>query len=409
MGDDKRCGKVVVHGVVALLAQLAYHLLGVGVALGRGCDAVEVGNAVHQLLQSLLRSLQCLVREVDCSTIVGRQYEEAYGHWRVGLLEVLVVASEELLKGDKVAQRLAHLLSVDGNHIVVHPVVHHLVALRSHSLCYLALVMREDKVHSAAVYVEVGTEILASHGGALAVPARESVAPGTWPAHYVLGRSLLPEGKVGLVALLAHTVKSTRCVLNVVEIASREYAVVVILVVLLNVEVDRAVALVGKSVVQYLLYKLLLLDDMARSVRLDAWRQNVECLHCGMVAVGIELCYLHRLELLKASLLLYLVVALVGIVLQVAHVCNVAHIAHLVAEVLEVAEEDVEGNGWTGVSEVRIAIDGRSTDVHAYVRGMQRFEHFLSTRQRIVNPKYLFHNVYIVIILLFYCKFSKYN
>ena len=63
---------------------------------------------------------------------------------------------------------------------------------------------------------------------------------------------------------------------------------------------------------------------------------------------------------------------------------------------LEVAEEDVEGDGRTRVSEVWVAINSRSTDVHAYVRGVQRFEDFLSTRQRIVNPKYLFHNDYLL-------------
>ena len=147
----------------------------------------------------------------------------------------------------------------------------------------------------------------------------------------MLRRSLLPECEVGLIALLAHSVKSTRRVLNVVKVASRENAIVILLVVLLHVEVDGAVALIGKTIVENLLHKLLLLDDMTGGVRLDAWRQHVESLHCGMIAVGVELCYLHRLELLQACLLLNLVVALVGIMLQVAHVGNVANVAHLVA------------------------------------------------------------------------------
>jgi hypothetical protein len=57
----------------------------------------------------------------------------------------------------------------------------------SHGLCNLALVVGEHKVHAAAVDVEVVAQILSSHGGALAVPAREAVAPGRGPAHDVLG------------------------------------------------------------------------------------------------------------------------------------------------------------------------------------------------------------------------------
>jgi hypothetical protein len=55
--------------------------------------------------------------------------EEADGHGRCKPVQLSWLAGEELLKGDEVAERLAHLLAVDGNHVVVHPVVHHLVAL----------------------------------------------------------------------------------------------------------------------------------------------------------------------------------------------------------------------------------------------------------------------------------------
>ena len=38
-------------------------------------------------------------------------------------------AVEELVQIDEVTVRLTHLLSVDGNHIVVHPVMYHVIAL----------------------------------------------------------------------------------------------------------------------------------------------------------------------------------------------------------------------------------------------------------------------------------------
>ena len=50
-----------------------------------------------------------------------------------------------------------------------------------------------------------------------------------------------------------------------------------------------------------------------------------------MEAVGIILCHLHRLQLLEAGLLLYLILTLVGVVLQVANVGYIPYVSHLVA------------------------------------------------------------------------------
>ena len=55
--------------------------------------------------------------------------EEADGHRRVGLLQQFVCSLEELVECDEVVVALAHLLSGDGNHVVVHPILHHLVSL----------------------------------------------------------------------------------------------------------------------------------------------------------------------------------------------------------------------------------------------------------------------------------------
>ena len=152
-----------------------------------------------------------------------------------------MVACKELLERYEVAERLAHLLSVDGYHIVVHPVVHHFVSLRCHSLCYLAFVVREYQVHASSVYVEVFAEIFPSHSRTLAVPSWKSVAPFRMPAHDVFGLCFLPQCEVSLVSFLANTVELSRCILNVVEVSSRQYSVSVLLVVGVSVEVDRAV------------------------------------------------------------------------------------------------------------------------------------------------------------------------
>ena len=50
--------------------------------------------------------------------------EETNRHRSVCLLQLRVLALEKLGKSDEIAERLAHLLSVDGNHIVMHPIMH---------------------------------------------------------------------------------------------------------------------------------------------------------------------------------------------------------------------------------------------------------------------------------------------
>ena len=296
-----------------------------------------------------------------------------------------MVAGEELLECDEVAEAFTHLLSVDGNHVVVHPVMHHLIALRGYCLRDLALVMREDQVHATAVNVEVVAEILASHGRALAVPAGISLAPGTGPMHDVLRCRLFPQGEIVLMLLLPHSVELSAVVLDVGEITSGEDAIVVFLVVFLHVEVDRAIAFVGEAIVHDLFDKLFLLNDMSRCVGLDRRRQHIEHVHGLVIAVGIVLRDLHGLELLQARLLLDLVVTFVGVVLKMTHISDVAHVANLVSQMLQIAEEHVESNGRTGMTQVRIAVDSRSANIHTHVRGVQRLEELLAAGERIIN------------------------
>ena len=63
--------------------------------------------------------------------------------------------------------------------------------------------------------------------------------------------------------------------------------------------------------------------------------------------------------------------------LEVAHVGDIADVAHLIALMLEIAEEEVEGDGGTGVAQMGIAIDGGAADVHADAAFMKGTEEFL--------------------------------
>ena len=158
--------------------------------------------------------------------------------------------------------------------------------------------------------------------------------------------------------LLSHSIEGTTLVDNILQGTSRELTVMVFLVIGFNIEIDTAVTLISKTVVKDLLHQLLLFDDMSCGMRLDAWRQHIECLHGLMVAVGVILCDLHRLQLLQSCLLGNLVLTLIGIMLQMSYIRDIPHIAHLVTQMLQVTEEDVEGDGRTGMSQMGITIDG---------------------------------------------------
>ena len=88
-----------------------------------------------------------------------------------------MIACKELLEGNEIIIRLTHLLTIDGKHIVVHPVFHGRMPHRCLRLRNLTLMMWKHEVEAATVDIEFLTQILASHSCTLAVPARESVTP----------------------------------------------------------------------------------------------------------------------------------------------------------------------------------------------------------------------------------------
>jgi hypothetical protein len=66
--------------------------------------------------------------------------------------------------------------------------------------------------------------------------------------------------------------------------------------------------------------------------------------------------------------------------LQMTHIGDITYIAYLISQVLQIAEHEVEGDGRAGMTQMGIAIDGRTTDIHAHIRGVERLETFLLPR-----------------------------
>lgn len=120
--------------------------------------------------------------------------------------------------------------------------------------------------------------------------------------------------------------------------------------------------------------------------------QHVQLVHRPVVTLRVIVRHFHRFELLQPRLLRNLVLTVIGIVLQMSHVGHVAHVAHFVAERPEITEQQVEGHRRPGVSQMRIAIYGRSADIHSHMRGIDRLEGFLAAVERVVKGQFRFHN-----------------
>ena len=195
--------------------------------------------------------------------------EETDGHRAVRLSEKRMRTAEELVERYEIAQRLTHLLAVDSDHVIVHPIIHGLLTIVSHRLGDLTLMMREHQVHSAAMYIECLSEVFLTHCGTLKMPSREPLAPRRWPMHDMLRRSFLPQSEVSRIALLLLTVQRSRGGEKFVDIAPGELTVTMIPVILRHIEIHRSVRDIGISAVKDSLDVLDLLYYMPGCMRLD--------------------------------------------------------------------------------------------------------------------------------------------
>ena len=117
---------------------------------------LEIGE-VHERCSRLHEPVR---RPVDRLAVMRAEHGETDDP-AMPLIRAELLGRQQLMDGDEVAERLAHLLAFHLQEAVVHPYVgHHRRAVRTAALRDLVLVMREDEVDAAAVDVEHGAEVL---------------------------------------------------------------------------------------------------------------------------------------------------------------------------------------------------------------------------------------------------------
>ena len=245
---------------------------------------------------------------------------------------------ERILQRQEVAERLAHLSTVNRHHIVVEPVAHERAPGSRFALRDFALMVGELVLQTPAVDIDAFAKVLHRHGRALDVPARKTLSPGAGPAHDMPLFRSLPEGEVARMALVRVDI-DTGPRLQLLGPATRQLAIPS---EPLHVEVDRAVRLVGKAQVDQLPDHLDLLDDVSGSPGRDIGPDDVQGIHVFEIAARILLRDLHGMHLPGPGEVLDLVFSLVGVIAEVSHVGDVLDVQHLVAEESKIAHDDIE-------------------------------------------------------------------
>ena len=220
-------------------------------------------------------------------------------------------------------------------------------------------------VDSAAVDVEVLTQVLHAHGAALKVPAGVAFSPWGIPDHGMVLELGLgePEHKVMGVTLVAVHLYAGAC-LEALPVQEGQLAVVRELV---DGEIDVAARFVGVALLFQGLYQVNHLLDVVGGLACYCRADYVEPVGVVEERLGVELGYLIDSLACGLGALLHLVLALVGIGCQMAYIGDVHHVLYLVAQVCQGALEEVLEDICPEVSDMSIIIDGRAAAVEAYL------------------------------------------
>ena len=177
------------------------------------------------------------------------KYKKSNCHWTKSLGQQRMVSCKKLFQINKIAQRFSHFLSVNGNHIVVHPIFHTVLAQSRFILGNLTFVVRKHQIHSTTVYIKLFAQVFSSHSRTFQMPSRKTLTPRCFPMHNVLWRCFFPQCKIYASTFFSLSIQLTCCFEHVVNISARKYAIVIDCIVFLHIKVNRTFTFVCKPCV----------------------------------------------------------------------------------------------------------------------------------------------------------------
>src|SRR5689334_22902832 len=103
-----------------------------------------------------------------------------------------MIARKHLPQRDHIAITLSHLLAINGDHVVVDPIIGRLYMIANSALRNFTFVMWKQQIHSSAMNVEALAEIFRAHGRAFNMPSWETFPPWALPTHDVFWWCFFP-------------------------------------------------------------------------------------------------------------------------------------------------------------------------------------------------------------------------
>ncbi len=155
--------------------------------------------------------------------------------------------------------------------------------------------------------------------------------------------------------------------------------------IFLHIEIDRAIALVSKTVFKNGLHQLNLLNDVTRSGWFNAGREHIELSHVLAITECVSLNHFHWLKLVEFCFGCNFIIPFVGIIYQMANIGDIPDIPYPISKMPEIAINQIERDGRTGMTQMGMSINGWATNIHPYKARGNWGKNFLPFGKGIIN------------------------
>ena len=201
--------------------------------------------------------------------------------------DLKIVLLGNVADGEEVAERFGHFLIVNIQECVVHPVMREFLSRCALRLCDLVLMVRENKILTARMDVDLLAEISLGHNRALDVPARTAVAPRRLPGGLTLFLGL-PEYEIERIFLLilSGDLQIAETGTEIIEVLARKLAVST---ETSRAEIDRTVFRICMPAVDKRIDHVNHIRDFFRSLRMNRRRTNIHAFHILLALCDITL------------------------------------------------------------------------------------------------------------------------
>ena len=380
MADGQRGIEIVLHRVVKGLARLFRGCRKlrrrVRIPFPRG-KGLQIILRIRKPRKAGLRVLQAFVAEIQRTAVMRLQNEKPHDLPRIFF--------ENIRHRKEVVQRLAHLLVVDRDKAVVHPIPGEAVrtaAIRLR-LGNLVLMVREDQVAAAAMEIKGFAQILQRHRRTFDVPSGPSFAPRTFPRRLARLRGL-PKREIHRI-LFPRVHLDPRARHHIVKIAPAELSVIF---EGFDAVIDVAFQFISEAFVHKPLHHFDNLRYRLRNPRVDVGATDIQLVHHAKICVNILIRNVFPCDAALVRRADNLVV----------HVREILDIAHLIAALRKEPPDHIPSHKRSRVADMRIVVRRDAADVNADLARFQRRKNLLLPRHRVVNLDFPCHSYFLHLI-----------